>query len=140
MKTPSFNESIRDLAESLERFSGKESPLVIGFFVLFFISATYLSIRVDYDLDPNNGKNWWSLSFDEAKGSSLRFIIDNHSENSHFSYTVSNGKTILDTGIATIKKGESTIISPSASGNMTGRENITVTTDDGKKKEIYREK
>jgi len=140
MKMHQLRGHIKALTEHIDRFSEKESFLVFALLMFFLASATFLSVKISSDLSLDNGKSWWALSLDDPKGTSLDFTVDNHSANVHFSYAVTNGKTILGSGTVSVPKGEQKTISPSISGVMTGRESVTVTTDDGKKKEVYREK
>ena len=116
-----------------------EKHLIFGLFVLFALSAAYLFAVNERGLDPNQGKNWWSLSFAEPKNqSSLVFVVSNHTATADFRYTVSADGQTLAEGTFVVEPGNDMTQVPSvqfmpASGRIT----ITVS-HEGKDETIYR--
>ena len=113
-----------------------EKRLLLGLFVLFAISAVFLTAANIRGIDPD-GKNWWSLAFTEPTNeASLSFTVTNHTENTSFQYTVTRGTEILDTGEFSVPTGTSQSYSPK--GEIApGRTTITVT-HNGSEETIYR--
>jgi hypothetical protein len=108
--------------------------------VAFFVAASgWLFFQVNRELDPNNGKNWWTLAFETRDATSLSFAIENHSNSTKFTYAVSNGKETIDSGEISLAKGDRKTVLPNVS-TIPGRAIVTVTALDGSKKEIYRER
>ncbi len=116
-----------------------EAGILATFFVLFASSILFLDMKIGRDLDPDIGKNWWAVSFEDRDPWSVAFSIENHSDRDGFSYSVSRNKIVLDAGTVSIGKGERKIIAPKEDGGI-GRTTITVESDDGSKKSIYRER
>ncbi len=116
-----------------------EKRLLASLFVLFALSAAYLFSVNERGLDPDTGKNWWSLSFAEpAKQSSLVFIISNHTATDEFRYTVSADEQTLAEGKIVVEPGnDMTHVPPVNFMPQSGRITITVT-HDGNEEMIYR--
>ncbi len=119
-----------------------EKKLVVFFFLLFSVSALFLFWQNKRELDPNQGKDWWTLSF-EAPGdpNSLVFIVENHTKQSEFSYeatyevTPDNVISVRDS--ITVAPGETKMITPNIVPQPGLRTSVIVTTRT-EKKEIYR--
>lgn len=119
-----------------------EKQLLLVFCVLFTVSATFLFWQNEHELDPNQGKSWWTLSFaDPHDPESLAFTITNHSGQSMFSYeatyTVTFDKIVTESNTVIITPGESKTITPDLKRNPDVRTSIIVTTGD-ERLEIYR--
>ncbi len=116
-----------------------ETALASLFLALFVVSAAFLSWKIDRDLDPDYGKEYWVIAFEERGELSSGFFIENHSDEAEFTYTVSGGGETLASGTVPIARGEKRIIDLSAS-DIAGR--VTITVEDGqkKKKSIYLER
>ncbi|NTW13736.1 MAG: hypothetical protein HGA31_01765 [Candidatus Moranbacteria bacterium] len=123
----------------LVRYVAGERYPVFVILLFFAIASGVLFFRIDRGLDPNYGKNWWVLSFETRDPDSSRFTVENHSSATRFTYTFTHDKDILDTGDLTIPKGRHKTVTPTVP-SLPGRTVITVTADDGTKKEIYRER
>ncbi|NTW89995.1 MAG: hypothetical protein HGB37_03770 [Candidatus Moranbacteria bacterium] len=121
--------SLRDLSE--------EALAVIFVVVLFVAASGWLFFHVNRELDPDNGKNWWTLAFENRDTGSLSFVIENHSASTIFTFNVSHDKDVIDAGNLTIERGGRKAISLPANA-AEGRTIVTVTSSDGSKKEIYR--
>lgn len=80
---------------------------------LLFLSAAFLFMKNDRELDPDYRKNWWTLSFaapaDTADG---RFIIVNHTGSSSFTYELRNGDAPIETHIVSVPVRTERIIEP----------------------------
>lgn len=117
-----------------------EAGLVSTFLVVFAASALFLDTKIGRDLDPDSGKDWWTLSFETRDPGSLGFAIENHSGNTDFSYEVTRDKIVLDKGTVSVERGERKTVIPSGNGDTAGRTTIVVEPQDGSKKSVYRER
>lgn len=115
-----------------------QKSLVIIFVVLLAMSTCFLFWRNESELDPNQGKSWWTLSFaTPGEPSSLAFTIDNHSDTTHFEYEIVADKKSLMKEALIVTKGNNITITPDISATPNIRTTISVTTGT-EKKEIYR--
>lgn len=119
-----------------------EKNIVLLFCVLFTISASFLFWQNKRELDPNQGKSWWTLSFADPKSEdSLAFTITNHTNQSEFayeaSYAVKPDTVVTSRNTIVVAPGETKTIIPDFVRNPDFRTTITVTTDT-EKQEIYR--
>ncbi|MEI8096707.1 MAG: hypothetical protein WCG73_01220 [Candidatus Moraniibacteriota bacterium] len=116
----------------------EQKKLILISILLFISSAFFLFWQNDRELDPDLGKNWWTLSFSlPNQPESLGFIVENHSDQTKFSYEIAVGKEIILKEMFTAKHGESTTITPPSIKKQSGRVKITVMAGT-EKKEIYR--
>lgn len=123
-------------------FPLSEKNIVLIFCVFFTVSATFLFWQNKRELDPDQGKSWWTLSFAEPQDQeSLAFTITNHTDHSEFtyqaSYTVTPDKVITTSSTVIIPPGETKTVTPDFVRNPDFRTSITVVTDT-EKQEIYR--
>jgi len=130
--------SERTLVGLRKRDTG-DGVTVFAVLVFFVIASGGLFSRIDHGLDPDYGKNWWTLAFETRDPASDAFIIENHSAAARFTYTVSHDGNTLKTGTVTIDKGKNATVSPETPVEA-GRTSVSITADDGTKKEIYRER
>lgn len=116
-----------------------EKRLFFAPLALFALSAIYLFSVNERGLDPDTGKNWWSLSFAEPqKVESLVFIISNHTATDQFRYTVSaDGKTLTEGEIQVEPENDMTYVPTVSFMPQSGRITITVSHED-KEETIYR--
>lgn len=116
-----------------------EKRLFFALLALFALSAAYLFSVNERGLDPDAGKDWWSVSFAEpGKESSLVFIVSNHTDTESFRYTVSAENQMLDTGEFSVERGNDMTRVPAVTSlPESGRITITVT-HEGKEEIIYR--
>lgn len=115
-----------------------EKRLLISLFFLFALSAVYLFSVNERGLDPNQGKDWWSLAFAEPeKSDSLVFSISNHTADPVFHYTIIRENAVLAEGELSISPGQSATHDPSLPGSESGRITITVS-HAGRQEVIYR--
>lgn len=114
-----------------------QKNIIIFIIVLFVLCSGYLFFVSDQGLTSDTGKNWWALYFEDPKGASLDFVIENHSSNDNFHFEVTAQKNKLQEGDVEIRTGENKKIEldlPEAKNT-----NITVSVSDGSdKKEIYK--
>lgn len=115
-----------------------QKSLLIIFVTLFALSACFLFWRNERELDPNQGKSWWTISFTTLdQTENLAFTVDNHSDATHFDYEIiTNKKSLLNESFI-VAKGNSITITPDISATPDARTTIIVTTGT-EKKEIYR--
>lgn len=115
-----------------------EKHFIIIFSLLFLVSASFLFGHNVRELDPNQGKNWWTLSFANPQDrSSLDFVIENHSTETVFQYQIVSGKKMHQEGTLELPLGESKTITAHVTAGDESRTAIIVTTGI-EKKEIYR--
>ena len=70
--------------------------LLILFFVLFITSSAFLFERSLNELDLENNKNWWTVSFirpDRVKN--IDIVVSNYTEDTHFKYQILAGDTVI---------------------------------------------
>ena len=116
-----------------------ETALASAFLALFVVSAGFLSWKIDRDLDPDHGKEYWIIALEKRGGLSAGFFIENHSDESEFTYAVSGGGKNVSSGTVGIKRGEKRIVDLSVP-DISGRITVTVEDGQGKKKSIYLER
>lgn len=84
--------------------------IIIG---LLFLSAAFLFMKNDRELDPDYRKNWWTLAFvAPADVSDSRFIIVNHTTSSSFTYELRNDGVLVETHIVSIPAQTEKILEP----------------------------
>lgn len=112
--------------------------LIIIFLSLFVASTFFLFSRNVSELDPDNGKSWWTLSFTSLENPrSLDFIVENFSDNTRFEYEVVADKETLAKDSFELNRGEKKTVTPNITARPDTRTSIIVTTRK-EKKEIYR--
>ena len=85
--------------------------------------------------DPNIGKNWWAISFENPTNPSLYFVIENHSNSTTFHWTII-GTQKLQEGDEEIAKGATKTIPIE---NNFNQEKIRIeVTSENEKKAIYK--
>lgn len=115
-----------------------EKHLVIIFSALFLMSASFLFWQNERELDPNQGKDWWTLSFADPKDpNNLDFTVENHSNTTEFTYQILSEKQVLLTGNISTKPGTDITIRREVTAPSSARVSIIVS-DGIEKKEIYR--
>lgn len=115
-----------------------QRKLLIIVSVLFVASALFLFWQNDRELNPDRGKIWWTLSFTQPEQEeSLSFTLENHSNQTDFSYEISVGKELIQKESFIAKSGEKTVVLPPSIKKQSERVKITVITGT-EKKEIYR--
>ncbi len=114
-----------------------ENRLILLFVLLFAVSSLYLFWQNERGLDQNLGKDWWILSFDEPMNEgNLTYTVENHSNNTEFRATITEGSTLLAEETFSLPKGQSKTLTPTVPSSAS-RTVITVTTGT-QKKAIYR--
>ncbi len=120
------------------KFVSSEKLILAVFLALFFTSATYLFWQNNQELNPDQDKNWWALSFAVPEDqSSLSFVIENHSDYQSFHYQIESDRVLLEERDIIIPSGSNTAVTPEITARLNARTNIIVTTPSGKKI-IYR--
>lgn len=115
--------------------------IIFAILLLFLISAVYLSWTEKKQADFNLDKNWWSLSFDNPKGSNLSFTIENHSNESNFHWEIILGDNKAKEGDVNVIKGFAWTLDAQANMPETNLDNKKVTisaTNGNDKKNIYK--
>lgn len=88
----------------------QQRNIIIFLIVLFLASSSWLFRASDKFVDPNIGKNWWSIYFSDPNSNNLNFTIENHSDQTDFHWAVL-GTQKLKEGDEEIAKGETKNIS-----------------------------
>ncbi len=105
----------------------KTNPIVVSFFLLFAVSVFFLFWTSNRHSDLNYEKNWWAIYFSEAKGDSLDFWIENHSNENYFRFEIWQEKNKLQEESLSIEKGEKKEIKIDENGlEKTGKIKIQV--------------
>lgn len=90
-----------------------KSSFLILTTALFFIVCTFiLAFVVTRDLDPNHEKDWFAIGFMTLHGDTPDFVIENHSSEESFRYTIQSKGKILSEESLIVKKGESLDVHP----------------------------
>ena len=112
--------------------------IIFSFLALFLLSAVYLSYAEQRQIDPNSGKNWWTLSFANPKSNDLSFTIENHSDKSSFHWQVMDEKDVMSEGdVSVIRGAQKDIAVPTES---ISDKKITIRVSAGsEKKDIYKD-
>ncbi|MFZ2187742.1 MAG: hypothetical protein WAV46_03920 [Candidatus Moraniibacteriota bacterium] len=115
-----------------------QKSFILFFITLFAISALLLFWQNDRELDPDQGKNWWTLSFVLPKQEeNLGFVVENHSDQTDFRYEITVGRETILKEAFIAKRGERTTVTPPSITKQSERVKITVTAGNDRK-EIYR--
>lgn len=122
----------------IHRFSADSIPVLVTS-VLFVIASGFLFFSVDRELDPDLNKNWWTVSFDSRASDSTDFTVENHSLSDRFTYIVTRNRETVDAGELSVARGARKTVSPIVPV-LPGRTTVSVSSSDGTKKEIYRER
>ncbi len=115
----------------------QQSSKIIYFIItLFVISSIFLFWQSDQGLNPDYQKDWWAVSFQDAKNTDLSFTIENHSANDNFSFEIISEKETLQKSDIAVARGEKKNITVDLS-NLKNK--IIVRVSDGKtSQEIYK--
>lgn len=110
---------------------------IIIFLIIFFIaSSAWLFRASDSFVDPDSGKNWWTVYFSDPKSDNLNFVIENHHDETGFGWKVLDDNQAVREGREAIEKGQSKEISV---GDLDLKGRITIQVSLGEeKKEIYK--
>ncbi|MDP3957231.1 MAG: hypothetical protein Q8Q10_01900 [bacterium] len=116
-----------------------QKSLITILCLLLIASAAFLFWQNERELDPDQGKSWWTLAFAvPGESGNLSFVVENHSTETAFQYEITVDKTSIAKDTFVVKRGEKMIITQSFTAKPGKRTIITVTL--GKeKKEIYRQ-
>lgn len=114
----------------------QQKKIILFLIVLFIASSAWLFHASDKLTDPNAGKNWWALSFNEPTSQNLDFTIENHSDQTVFHWEVLQNNQKIKEGDEKIDKGASLNVTPDENLS-TGKITINVTAGE-EKKEIYK--
>jgi hypothetical protein len=117
----------------------QQKSLIIVFLTLFAASAVFLFWQNERELNPDRAGNWWTLSFSEpASVASLTFVIENHSDATHFSYQVVSDKIVYSESNFFVEKGDSITLTPKDPIGGDGSRISIIVSDGAGKKEIYK--
>lgn len=84
----------------------QQRNIIIFIIILFIASSFWLFRASDKFINPNVGKNWWTIYFVDPNSENLDFVIENHSNQSNFHWQVlANNKSIREKDV-NIEKGE----------------------------------
>ena len=117
----------------------QQLKIIFFIIVIFFASSFWLFYASDRFVDPNQGKNWWALEFQDPKSDSLNVVLKNHAQITEFELEVlRDEEKIFGTKISS-PKGEEKIIEIDESLNFSkeGRLTVRVTAAE-EKREVYK--
>lgn len=119
----------------------KSKKIILLIVAMFLLSSLWLSYISQKQMNPDYQKDWWTLSFDSPKSSSLDFVITNHSKGSNFHWQLLAGTTSLKEGDVSLQPGQNKTvsISPEVAASNSDKKNTIIVTDAKKSvKEIYK--
>lgn len=111
--------------------------LIISTVLLLIVSFLSLAYIEQYSMDPDRGKNWWVLAFSDPQSKSADFAIENHSDETHFSYQVLEGQARIKEDSLDIPKGQSRTVSIDRK-SLDQKITVQVQASEKDKKEIYK--
>ncbi len=82
--------------------------------LLFLVSASFLAWRAERALDPDQGKDWWAVSFIEPHGSRGDLALENHGPSADFAVTLTAAGATLSSETYRLGRGESVVVPASA--------------------------
>jgi hypothetical protein len=115
----------------------QQKKIIVFLIILFILSSAYLSFVAKNYIDPNYGKNWWAIYFENPKGNDLNFVIENHSDKNSFHYVILNGNDKAEEKDVLVDKSGIVNIKPALANTVAGKITIQVISGD-EKKEIYK--
>ena len=80
--------------------------------IAFIVSSIAIAFIVNRSLDPNYQKDWFAIGFVSPSGDTPDFILENHSSEHSFRYTVTSGGKILTDQPIEASNGEAISIHP----------------------------
>lgn len=120
------------------KFLLSEKCLVLIFCLLFVSSSLFLFWKNERELDPDQGKSWWTVSFATPENrEDLTFTIENHSAQTSFHYRIVQNKNTLKEAEVEVSPGTKQRVTTDIVSPADTRTSIIVTTGT-EKKEIYR--
>lgn len=90
----------------------KSSFLILTASILFILCAMAISFRVERQLDPDLGKDWFAIGFVSPADAAPDFVMMNHSADTAFRYTIRSGGKTLSEETFTMGRGETRMIHP----------------------------
>ena len=89
----------------------KQSTLCIILVVLLFASFAFLFKQNIEELNPEKGKDWWSVSFIRPdRNKNVDIVVTNYSENTAFSYQILGDNVLISEGIFEAPLGENKVL------------------------------
>jgi hypothetical protein len=89
----------------------KLSYLIITLFVFLFASSAFLFQENVTALDPEKGKDWWSVSFIRPdRNRNIDIVVTNYTETTNFSYQIIGDDTLLSEGTFETPLGENKVL------------------------------
>lgn len=85
--------------------------LLLLFFIFFIVSSSFLFQKSLKERDPENNKNWWTISFirpDRVKN--IDIVVSNYTEDTHFKYQVLADNTVISENDFEAPLGENKIL------------------------------
>lgn len=115
----------------------KKNIIIASLAISMFASLFYLSVVEKNQQDLDDNKDWWAIYFNTAKGTSLDFTIENHSNLDSFQWEVYLEKSKTYAGNSTVPKGEQKTIPVSATDLSNKKVTIRIVSGE-KTQEIYK--
>jgi len=114
--------------------------IILFIIILFVASSAWLFNVSRKEINPNAGKNWWALYFQNPKSNDLNFVIENHSNQSNFHWEVLGKNQKTKEGTVNITKGNSQkiIVSDLDFSSSQNKKVIIQVNTKSSKKEIYK--
>lgn len=104
---------------------------------MIFASLAYLGAEEYIQANSAQNKSWWSVYFEEPKGSGLDVAIENHGAKADFRWEIFLEKNIVSEGSATLEDGQKKSV-PIKSTGIPGRKVTIKVYKDKEKRELYK--
>ena len=89
----------------------KQSTLFIILLVLLFSSFAFLFEQNIEELNPEKGKDWWSVSFIRPdRNKNVDIVVTNYTEDTAFSYQILGDDTLISEGTFEAPLGENKVL------------------------------
>jgi len=89
----------------------KQSALLVLLIIFLFCSFVFLFHRSIDELNPEKGKNWWSVSFIRPdRNRNIDIVVTNYTETKDFSYQILGDNTLISEGNFEAPLGENKVL------------------------------
>ncbi len=90
----------------------KSSLLILSVTILFVVSSVSIAFIVNRNLDPNFQKNWFAIGFVSLSSDAPDFILENHTPEHAFRYSITSGGKTLTNEPIDVTAGQTVSVHP----------------------------
>jgi hypothetical protein len=109
----------------------------IIFSLIILASLAYLGAEEYIQTNSAQNESWWTVYFEEPKGSDLDMAIENHGEKADFRWEIFLEKNIVSEGSTTLENGQKKSV-PIKSTDIPKRKVTIKVYKDKEKRELYK--